>query len=149
MNTFLPYPEFDKCARVLDRQRLGKQRVECFQLVRAITTPGAKGWVNHPCTRMWRPWLQSLLDYAMIMCEEWVKRGYNDALWTEFNILKTADTVRPPWLGSPKLHASHRANLTRKDPLHYGKYWTDEPAVFADYFWPGAFYYWPLYEKAS
>lgn len=36
MQTFLPYPDFRQSAKVLDRARLGKQRVECLQLARAI-----------------------------------------------------------------------------------------------------------------
>lgn len=37
MQTFLPYPSGVKSARVLDRQRLGKQRVECLQILAALT----------------------------------------------------------------------------------------------------------------
>jgi hypothetical protein len=29
MQTFLPYKSFSKTAKVLDRQRFGKQRAEC------------------------------------------------------------------------------------------------------------------------
>lgn len=47
MQTFLPYPSFAESARVLDRQRLGKQRVEVLQLLRALTGQ-TKGWANHP-----------------------------------------------------------------------------------------------------
>jgi len=37
MQTFLPYPDFKRSAQVLDRQRLGKQRVENLQLMTALT----------------------------------------------------------------------------------------------------------------
>ena len=37
MQTFLPYPAFDLSAQVLDRQRLGKQRVETLQVLKALT----------------------------------------------------------------------------------------------------------------
>ena len=33
MQTFLPYPDFARSARVLDRKRLGKQRVETLQVL--------------------------------------------------------------------------------------------------------------------
>jgi hypothetical protein len=37
MQTFLPYNDFVKSARVLDYKRLGKQRVEGMQIINAIT----------------------------------------------------------------------------------------------------------------
>lgn len=37
MQTFLPYKDFKKSAQALDRQRLGKQRVETMQLMTALT----------------------------------------------------------------------------------------------------------------
>lgn len=40
MQTFLPYPDFAESASVLDRQRLGKQRVETLQVMKALTVPG-------------------------------------------------------------------------------------------------------------
>ena len=36
MQTFLPYASFEESAKVLDRQRLGKQRVECLQIFNAL-----------------------------------------------------------------------------------------------------------------
>ena len=36
MQTFLPYPSFEQSARVLDNRRLGKQRVECLQILQAL-----------------------------------------------------------------------------------------------------------------
>jgi hypothetical protein len=36
MQTFLPYPDFAKSAAVLDNKRLGKQRVECLQILTAL-----------------------------------------------------------------------------------------------------------------
>jgi hypothetical protein len=35
VQTFLPYADFAESARVLDRARLGKQRVEALQVLRA------------------------------------------------------------------------------------------------------------------
>ena len=45
VQTFLPYADFERSARALDRKRLGKQRVETIQVVRALTRPGY-GWAN-------------------------------------------------------------------------------------------------------
>lgn len=36
VNTFLPYEDYDESAQSLDRQRLGKQRVEAFQILNII-----------------------------------------------------------------------------------------------------------------
>lgn len=53
MQTFLPYSSFKDSARVLDRQRLGKQRVENMQIITALLDPDY-GWQNHPAVNMWR-----------------------------------------------------------------------------------------------
>jgi hypothetical protein len=37
MQTFLPYPDFRESLQVLDNKRLGKQRVEAYQIISAIT----------------------------------------------------------------------------------------------------------------
>ena len=47
MQTFLPYPDFSESAAHLDRKRLGKQRAETVQVLRALTVPGY-GWRRHP-----------------------------------------------------------------------------------------------------
>src|SRR4051794_10899397 len=54
VQTFLPYADFDASAAVLDDRRLGKQRVETMQVLRALVFPSYRGWKNHPATRMWR-----------------------------------------------------------------------------------------------
>ena len=49
MQTFLPYEDFRASARVLDRQRLGKQRVEAKQILQALERPGEpSGWEGIP-----------------------------------------------------------------------------------------------------
>ncbi|MCM3554595.1 hypothetical protein M3697_05675 [Janibacter melonis] len=58
MQTFLPYADLAATAEVLDRERLGKQRVECIQVVRALVVPG-DGWRHHPAATMWRGWRAS------------------------------------------------------------------------------------------
>lgn len=37
MQTFLPYPDFNKSAQCLDDKRLGKQRAECLQILKVLT----------------------------------------------------------------------------------------------------------------
>lgn len=139
MQTFLPHADFNESARVLDRQRLGKQRVETLQIMTALLT--GKGWVNHPATKMWRGHEASLLRYQVCVCQEWTDRGYRDTCWgktldlaLEHHIAPRFDDD-PPWLGDEDLHLSHRSNLIRKKPEHYGELWPDVPADLP-YVWP-------------
>ena len=79
MQTFLPYPDFARSARVLDRKRLGKQRVETLQILRAIELPDY-GWATHPAVRMWRGFVPALVEYGLENCREWTRRGYADSV---------------------------------------------------------------------
>ena len=106
IQTFLPYPDFNKSASVLDDKRLGKQRVECLQILQTL----AKGpyqsretiirawkscskdefdslpkintrrtpWYNHPAVRMWKGYEYKLTCYGICICQEWQQRGYAD-----------------------------------------------------------------------
>lgn len=74
MQTFLPYPSFEQSARVLDAKRLGKQRVEVIQVVRAITQPDY-GWANHPAVLMWKGHEEALGRYGIVMCNVWTELG--------------------------------------------------------------------------
>ena len=122
VNTFLPYADFKQVAKSLDNQRLGKQRVEAFQILRAnlgIT----QGWRNHPASVMWRGHEGKLAAYTVAMCDEWVKRGFQDN--TKEQVLelvkrfKLSPVSKPWWLGAEKFHESHQSNLKRKLPEHY------------------------------
>lgn len=138
MQTFLPYPEFAASARVLDRQRLGKQRLEALHVLRLLLGHGrGPGWRSHPVVAMWRGHENALALYGMAICSEWRRRGYADAQLPLFRAAFDPErTLRPPpWLGVPELHASHRANLLRKDPAFYGRYgWDEDPSL--PYLWP-------------
>lgn len=139
MQTFVPYTSFKKSLRCLDKQRLGKQRVEAWQIYRALTVPGHGYW-NHAATRMWRGYIDALLYYMKYACEEFAKRGGRNILmqprleWaTEY--LKGRPLIKPFWVGDERVHSSHRSNLLRKDAVYFGKYgWTEPPTM--DYYWP-------------
>lgn len=143
MNTFLPLPSFKDSAEVLDRKRLGKQRVEVLQLLKAMTT-GRGGWVNHPAAKMWRGYIDALVAYGLAICKEWIDRGYKDTVREQILAYRTVDyepsqdnVPMPPWLGRAEFHASHRGNLLRKEPNHYGEFgWADSPLL--PYEWPRA-----------
>jgi len=68
VQTFVPYADFEACARVLDVKRLGKQRVEVVQIVRSLTVPGY-AWGSHPAVLMWKGFEEALGRYGLIICE--------------------------------------------------------------------------------
>ena len=139
MMTFLPFPDFTRSAQCLDSKRLGKQRVECLQILHANLAI-TEGWRNHPATLMWRGYLQALADYALCICEEWGKRCYRDTVTAQMEdyLAGCSDwspECAPPWLGDERLHSSHRAALLAKAPAHYGKFgWKEVPKI--EYWWP-------------
>lgn len=126
IQTFLPHTNFAVSAMVLDRQRLGKQRLEAQQILSAIRHGG--GWRNHPAVKMWRGYEQALMLYHDVCIREWVRRGYANTMQERHPPLE--GIVMPPWLGGEALHASHRATLLAKDPAHYGQFgWTETPEI--------------------
>jgi len=135
MQTFLPYRSFKKTAKVLDYRRLGKQRVEAFQILNTIeikkTNPKV-GWSNHPAVLMWEGFELALSEYFNIMVLEWIDRGYNNNM----GLVHIIDPiVYPPWLGSKKFHISHRSNLLRKDFNYYSQFnWNVSDDL--EYVWP-------------
>lgn len=123
MQTFLPYASFTKSASVLDNKRLGKQRVECLQILKSLTIP-TYGWKNHPIVRMWRNHEVALCHYGMIMCDEWINRGFNDTTKEKIHTIaldlwKTKQYRLPDWMCNNAFHLSHQSNLLRKDYNYY------------------------------
>lgn len=133
MQTFLPYDDFALSAKCLDWRRLGKQRVEAFQILKALTTP-SYGWQNHPAVKMWRGYEDALGLYMNLCIEEWKRRGYKNTM--TLAPLRFHDSVpTPPWLGRRTFHESHQSNLVRKDPEHYRQFFP-RVAVDLPYVWP-------------
>jgi len=133
MQTFLPYPDFKKSASVLDNARLGKQRLEAVQIIRA-NRKGEGGWINHPAVVQWRGYEYALRQYLDACITEWVLRGFNNTMCRMW--LQPHETpIMPPWLGDKRYHASHRAVLLYKAPDHYSQFgWTETPEY--NYYWP-------------
>lgn len=141
MQTFLPVKDFFESARLLDRARLGKQRVEAWQILRALNGE-TKGWVNHPATRMWRGHEVALARYGWAMCAEWIERGYNDTLLERFRpIASSGRFVLPSWIGITDFHLSHQSNLIRKLPEFYAPLFPGVPDDLP--------YIWPVYDLTS
>ena len=132
MQTFLPYPSFEDSAKVLDNRRLGKQRVECLQILKAlartewscsscgepqtqymskhpthyhniILTP----WYRHPAVQMWRGKEWNLCRYGIAMCDEWIHRGFKDTCANKILLLQIhwqdQITEVPYWLRKQEL----------------------------------------------
>jgi hypothetical protein len=122
VQTFLPYPDFKKTAGCLDRRRLGKQRIEAMQILRALENHNY-GWQHHPAVNMWRGFEAMLAVYHNTIIEEWISRGYRNSMKI---IAPNSAVISPSWLGNSDFHASHRSNLLRKDPEHYAQFgWTE------------------------
>jgi hypothetical protein len=148
VQTFLPFADFERSARALDARRLGKQRVETIQVVRALTRPGY-GWANHPAVLMWKGFEEALGRYGFTCCDVWTQLGFGDTcavtIATDLSAagvtavriqsaLASAGAL-PPWLGDEALHRSHQSSLLRKDPGHYGPLFPGVPDDLP-YVWP-------------
>lgn len=145
VQTFLPYADFARSASALDPRRLGKQRIETLQILRALHLQDY-GWSHHPAVLMWRGHTPALVAYGLAVVEEWTARGGRDS--TAANIVEfvhpdeprgqadlAAGGLLPGWLGSEPLHRSHRSALLRKDPGHYRDHFPDVDDAL-DYVWP-------------
>lgn len=134
MQTFLPYRSFIQSAESLDRQRLGKQRVECLQILKALTNRSYH-WQNHPAVHMWRGYEASLKQYSLVICSIWIERGYNDTCFDKISAIEVPDGPAAHWLGDEAFHLSHQSNLIRKLPEHYRPLWPEVPDNLP-YVWP-------------
>jgi Pyrimidine dimer DNA glycosylase len=115
MITFVPFADVTLCAKYLDYRRLGKQRVEAYQIWRALNGL-SKGWVNHPATQMWKGHTCFLAMYCNAMIDEWIAQGYRNFM---AKLPHCSNPRPPPWWGWPPVHLSHQAALNRKKPDYY------------------------------
>ena len=157
VQTFLPYPDFVESAQVLDQARLGKQRVEALQVLRAVTLPGY-GWQSHPAVVMWRGHRTALAAYALAVTDELIAQGHADTVRAQVlefapelgedghgaGVAAVASSTAarvaadlPSWLGDPAVHRSHRSKLVQKEPEWYRGRFQDVPDDL-DYVWPSA-----------
>jgi len=132
MQTFLPLPpelnpetgyySFKNSARVLDNKRLGKQRVEGYQILNLLCGKDGK-WRNHPAVLQWKGYEWILFDYICDMCLVWRdERGFKDTIYEKVDDMDVPEnepyaelrTMLPPWMGWPEVHISHRSRLLFK-----------------------------------
>jgi hypothetical protein len=132
MQTFVPLPDYLASMRVLDKVRLGNQVWrEGLTLIRG-------GWPNHPANKMWKGHEYHLGLYLLAGLQALSERGreYPEVRKKiETEMAKHPDTGPPKWWGTDKVHASHRSNLLRKDPVYYSQYGWSELSDLP-YYWP-------------
>ncbi len=138
VNTFIPYSNVKKIAKVLDNKRLGKQRVEAKQILTIIEKIKSRkstaklAWRNHPAVLMWFNYTDALKYYYDTIVKEWINRGYVNNM-PLYNIQK----VEMPWFVKNKhINHSHQASLMRKEPKHYTMFNPPKQFMEYSYIWP-------------
>lgn len=127
MQTFMTHDNYVDSAKALDNKRLGKQRVEAYQILKALrgdyNDTGA--WVNHPATVMWRNHQYELALYGLTISVQFYERGFDGyAMMMKFtdlcNDLQSGNRESNPWwVNHQLLHLTHQSNLMRKDADFY------------------------------
>lgn len=137
VNVFLPYADYEKSIRVLDKKRLTKQLVECIQLL-AVIVHKKKGYANHPVTKIWRPYVGALVHYAHICCLV-IRDKYPayslekmEARLTSGEFGAASQEEKPVF--SDAFHDSHKSSLWHKDPEEYHMF--EEHSHINCYAWP-------------
>lgn len=120
---------------MLDQARLGKQRVEAYQIVLAYEEATKRnpakysGWLNLPAVRMWDGYLPALYVYGILNCMVWRKAGHEDSLLEQFQLRRriwlstqnnggdsaSAQPRRPWWFGHPAMVRTHQTKLYHKN----------------------------------
>lgn len=145
VNTFITSESLEECAKNLDNLRLGKQRVECIQLISFIENKDNKGFRNHPILIMWSNNVDALKVYCNFMIREWIKRGFTNTIelydLDESKIvfykniyneetklteiikpeIKDDSIVFPIWFNWKPLILSHQSSLLKKNFDYYSK----------------------------
>jgi hypothetical protein len=159
MQTFLPSKSFEESASILDSKRLNKQILECYQILKVLSSDDPKaGWRNHPAVKMWRGAENVLYKYATAMIQEANRRGIRTAKNQEnLKILRRSKkqgwgSQYPKWLQNSeerrRVITTHRANLYRKDPEYYYPF---EVEMLSEYNKPccdRCQYYWTTHAEA-
>ena len=161
MKTFLPIrlatfkDSVYASLNALDNARLGKQRVETYQLYRILRgIDGQSKWRFHPASIQWRGYHEALGLYLVASLEVWgsrlskagipmsnermsenVKR-FRIGIDPKTNEAYDWDTVSLPWWWScDAIFNSDAASLYRKDKKHYADY-KQYDEQYAEYVWP-------------
>ena len=152
MQVFMPFGLNRNSMNCLDNKRLGKQRVECLQILNALQGK-SKGWRHHPATLMFYGAEEALRIMGDWAIAEWIRRGYNNNMkpfsHQPVGIMASVPSEHwPEWYHNQELRKkvidSHRLNLLRKDYSYYcrtilvpaGHHYSRQEAENAQYVWP-------------
>lgn len=122
VNTFILTNSPKECAKLLDYKRLGKQRVEAYQIVNIIIGE-QKGFSNHPIAHVWKDHVESLKYYTNCMIDEWINRGYKNTM-VKYDLPDYTEDQLPWWYKNKQLQYCNMASLARKDPKFYSGVFT-------------------------
>jgi len=128
MQTFLPYSDIKKSLNSLDLKRLGKQRLEAYQIIR-VYLGETGGYKNHPTTKMWEGYLPLLITYYNLSLQIWKKAGCNNTM-LPVTLNSYCPIDYPWWWGEEDFHKSHRARLLVKDENFYSQHFSLEEKTF-------------------
>ena len=141
MNSFVCESSFQDTTSALDMRRLGKQRIECWQMLMALLGQST-AYANHPATRAWSGYEYSLASFAIACHDEWISRGYKDTTRDRVVQLRTllSNTGDPWWVTNDRYLNTIRGVLIGKMPEYYGPLWPDVEAMYGKQSWPTATY---------
>lgn len=150
MQTFLTHgDDFQATAQTLDNKRLGKQRVESLQILQCLDQGSSGGWRHHPAVKMWRGYENCLAIYSLMICDEWIDRGYADTCRDQIYSFydRSVVTYTPPWLHTTALLVTHRGRLHIKNPQAYPQ-WASYADEYEKYTCcDGCNYWWPTHDE--
>ena len=151
MQTFLPFSDYETVAQTLDSKRLNKQILEGYQILKILSGASESGaWRNHPAVLMWKKSEVHLNDYIdHLVVEANLRNIKTDKNVSNLKELKTRfgnkwGNLVPFWMHKDHLYrvtTSHKANLYRKDSIHYAEFQFDTAKPCC----PGCLYYWPTH----
>ena len=136
MQTFLPYPDFQKSAEVLDKRRCFNQVNEAGQIINCLLG-NSNAWKNHPAVKMWVGYELLLQHYYNIFlgyCLDVHKINTQK----KFYPYQDFDSIpKPFWLGKEIFHRAMRSRLIEKNPEFYkDKFPGDSGFNEGKYWWP-------------
>lgn len=127
MMIWLPFENFEECARSMDSRTLTIQRFDAWRLLHMLQHGVPAGMGQNATLRMWRDYPTWVAAYGMAICLEWEKTSDRPSELTQLfrDYLDVIDVTEdyPRWLGDSMLHMSHRSNMIKLDPDRYMKLW--------------------------
>jgi hypothetical protein len=133
--TFIPFETPAKCAAALGNSHLGKQRVECLQIIKALLGE-SKGYSKHPAALMWAGYVDYLKYYCNCCIDEWIQRGMNNTM-EKYDV--DENKLEAPWFfANEQFRQSHMASLIRKKPEVYKQKFPSfkQEYLLHGYIWP-------------